>query len=131
RALGVTPPAHLLVVVQRTVVEDGRPVAALLEVFEDGEGLRRHVLFLALSVDGRQVSDEEVVATLRQQLQHVAADDLGTLRTSVALAPTPARRAAAVVPLRPAQDMPAFDEDGAPPLEAYEDDGAFAVAAER
>jgi hypothetical protein len=131
RALGVTPPGHLLVVVQRTVVEEERPLAALLQVFEGGEGQRRHVLFLALSVAGRQVSDEEVVATLRQQLQRVVADELGTLRLSVALEPARVRPAAALVPIRRGEEMPPF-EDEAPPPEAFEgyDDGAFAVAAE-
>src|SRR5690606_26440843 len=62
-ALGVTPPGHLLVVVQRTFLDEERPLAALLQVFEDGAVQRRHVLFLALSVDGRQVGDEEVIAT--------------------------------------------------------------------
>ena len=131
RALGVTPPQHLLVVVQRTVVEEGRPLAALLQVFEDGEGRKRHVLFVALAVDGRQVSDEEVVATLRQQLQRLVGDELGTLRLSVPLEPA-RTRPAAVVPIRRAQEPPLFDHE-APPPEAFEgyDDGAFAVAAER
>jgi hypothetical protein len=132
RALGVTPPGHLLVVVQRTVVEEERPLVALLQVFEDGDGRRRQVLFLALSVEGRQVSDEEVVATLRQQLQRVVADELGTLRESVPLEAARARPAAALVPIRRVEEMPPF-EDEAPPPEAFEgyDDGAFAVAAER
>lgn len=131
-ALGVTPPAHLLVVVQRTVVEEERPLAALLQVFEDGAGRRRHVLFLALSVEGRQVSDEEVIATLRQQLQRVVGDELGTLRLSVPLEPARARPAAAVVSIRRSQEPPPFEED-VPPPESFEsyNDGAFAVAAER
>lgn len=132
RALGVTPPQHLLVVVQRTVVEEGRPLAALLQVFEDGEGRRRHVLFVALSADERQVSNEEVVATLRQQLQRVVGDELGTLRENVPLEPARIRPAAAVVPIRRGQEPTPFDHESPPP-EAFEgyDDGAFAVAAER
>ena len=132
RALGVTPPRHLLVVVQRTVVEEGRPLAALLQVFEDSEGHRRHVLFVALSADERQVSNEEVVATLRQQLQRVVGDELGPLRLSVPLEPARVRPAASVVPIRRSQETPPFDHESPPP-EAFEgyDDGAFAVAAER
>src|SRR5690606_17873842 len=42
-ALGVTPPEHLLIVVQRSVRGD-RPLASLLEVYEDAHGARRHVL---------------------------------------------------------------------------------------
>ena len=131
RALGVTPPQHLLVVVQRTVVEEGRPLAALLQVFEDGEGRRRHVLFVALSADERQVSNEEVVATLRLQLQRVVGDELGTLRVSVPLEPA-RTRPAAVVPIRRGQEPQPFDHE-APPPEAFGgyDDGPFAVAAER
>lgn len=132
RALGVTPPGHLLVVVQRTVVEERRPLAALLQMFEDSGGQRRHVLFLALSVEGRQVGDEDVIATLRQQLQRVVADELGTLRLSVPLEPTRVRPAAAPIPIRRGEQVPPF-EDEVPAPEAFEgyDDGVFAVAAER
>lgn len=131
RALGVTPPGHLLVVVQRTVVDEVRPLTALLQVFEDGDRHRRHVLFLALSVDGRQIGDEEVIATLRQQLQRVVADELGTLRLTVPLEPARSRQPAAVVPIRREPEPHPFDEE-APPIEAYEgyEDGALAVAAE-
>lgn len=130
RALGVTPPGHLLVVVQRTVVEEDRPLAALLQVFEDGERRRRHVLFLALSAGGEQVSDEGVLATLRQQLQRVVADELGTLRLSVPLEPARARTPAVVVPMRREQEPPPFDEDAPPPEESFESwDGIAAAAA--
>jgi hypothetical protein len=117
RALGVTPPQHLLVVVQRTVVEEGRPLAALLQVFEDGEGRRRHVLFVALSADERQVSNEEVVATLRQQLQRVVGDELGTLRVSVPL--EPARTRAGLGRPDPAGRGAAAVRPRAPPPEAF------------
>jgi len=132
RALGVTPPGHLLVVVQRTVVEEDRPLAALLQVFEDGEGRRRHVLFLALSAGGEQVSDEGVLATLRQQLQRVVADELGTLRLSVPLEPARVRTPAVVVPMRREQEHPPFDEEAPPPEETFESwDGIAAAAAAR
>lgn len=132
RALGVAAPGHLLIVVQRTVVEDDRPLAALLQVFEDGAGQRRQVLFLALSVEGRQVSDEEVIATLRQQLQRVAADELGELRLSVPLEPVRSRRPARVVSLRRTADHPPFEDEDVPPPDDYEgyDDGRMAVAAD-
>ncbi|MYH40674.1 MAG: hypothetical protein F4150_02635 [Chloroflexi bacterium] len=90
RALGVAPPERLLVAVQRTVVEGGRPLEALLQLFEDEAGRRRHVLFVALSVEGRSVGDREVVATLRQQLQAVALGQLGELRLQVAQEPVAA-----------------------------------------
>ncbi|MCY4638940.1 MAG: hypothetical protein OXC94_01175 [Chloroflexi bacterium] len=77
RALRVTPPGHLLVVVQRTVVLDGRPLASLLQVFEGERGPRRHVLFLAASTGDRKLGDGEVVAALRHQLQRVVAAELG------------------------------------------------------
>lgn len=77
RALGVTPPGHLLVVVQRTVPLEGRPLAALLQIFEGGRGPTRHVLLLAASAGDRKISDDEVLATLRQQLQLVVAAELG------------------------------------------------------
>lgn len=130
QALGVTAPGHLLIVLQRTVTLDERPLAALLQVFEDGAGRRRHVLFLAQSVEGRQVGDEELIATLRQQLQQVVADELGTLCLSVPLAPSRPRRAAAVVPLRRREESPPFDEDVPPPEDYEGDDGRMAAAAE-
>ena len=132
RALGVTPPGHLLVIVQRTVVEEDRPLAALLQVFEDGDGRRRHVLFLALSAGGEQVSDEGVLATLRQQLQRVVSDELGTLRLSVPLEPARMRTPVAVVPLRLEQEPSPFDEEAPPPEEPFESwDGIAAAAAAR
>ncbi len=131
RALGVTPPAHLLVVVQRTVHEE-RPLSALLQVFEDGDGLRRHLLFLALTVQGEPVGDSEVVATLRQQLHRVAGDGLGTLTLTVPIGP-PRARPATVTPIR-SVEAPPYEED-APPLDDADwqpiDDGAYPVAAER
>src|SRR5438309_11831175 len=60
KALGVPPPERLLVVVQRVVLDD-EPLNALLQVFEDCDGQRRQVLFLALSVQDRSVSDDELV----------------------------------------------------------------------
>ena len=74
----MAPPDHLLVVVQRTVRLEERPLESLLQVFEDAEGHRRHVLFLALTASGRDVDDEELLAMLRQQLQRVVAPQLGT-----------------------------------------------------
>lgn len=131
RALGVNPPAHLLVIVQRTVHED-RPLSALLQVFEDGDGQRRHVLFIALAVNGEPVSDAEVVATLRQQLYRVAGDGLGTLTLTVPVGP-PRARPATVTPIR-SVEAPPYEED-APPLDDADwqpiDDGAYPVAAER
>lgn len=130
-ALAVMPPEALLIVVQRVVVKDGRALAALLQVFEDGEGRKRQVVFLALSVDGREVDDDELPALLRHQLQHALADQLGRVALSSALEPPRARRAA-VVPIRHEQQPPPFD-DAPPPDEEFAgyDDGGFAVAAER
>ena len=114
RALGVAPPERLLVAVQRTVVEGGRPLEALLQVFEDGAGRRRHVLFLALSVEGRSVGDRELVATLRQQLQAVASGQLGELRLQVAQEPVAAAPRAATAAPGPAGPL-VFDP-AEPPL---------------
>ena len=133
RALGVGVPGHLLIVVQRTAVDQDRSLAALLQVFEDAQERRRHVLFLALSVEGRQVSDEEVIATLRQQLQRVVADELGTLRLIVPLEPARSRRPARVVSLRRTAEHPPFEDEDVPPpddYEGYEGYDRSAVAAE-
>ena len=121
RGLDVRPPEHLLVVVQRTVALEERPLESLLQVFEDAGGRRRHVLFLALTASGREVDDEELVATLRQQLQRVVAPQLGT-PVSTPQEPAPAEQGPWVGPF----------EKEASPLEAFEGrNGAFAAAAER
>ena len=123
RGLGVTPPDHLLVVVQRTVVLEERPLESLLQVFEDAGGRRRHVLFLALTASGREVDDEELVATLRQQLQRVVAPQLGT-PVSMPREPEPA-------PAEPTPWVGPFEKE-ASPLEVFEGrNGAFAAAAGR
>ena len=126
----MTPPEHLLVVVQRTVTLEERPLQSLLQVFEDGEGRRRHVLFLALTAGDREVNDEELLATIRQQLQRVVAPQLGTLLSTPQ---EPARVRPEPEP-RPAEQGPwvgPFEKE-ASPLEAFESrNGAFAAAAER
>ncbi len=131
RALGVQPPAHLLVVVQRSVADGDRPLAALLQVFDDG-ARRRHVLFLALSSGNRQLSDDDVVATLRQQLHQVVGDELGTLQLSAPVEPVRAPQPAPVVPIRREPEPPPFD-DAPPAAEAFDayDGDAFAVGAQR
>ena len=130
RGLGVPPPGHLLVVVQRTVVLEERPLESLLQVFEDAGGRRRHVLFLALTAGDREVDDEELVATLRQQLQRVVAPQLGTLLSTPQ---EPARVRPESEPL-PAEQGPwvgPFEKERSP-LEALEGrNGAFAAAEER
>ena len=125
RGLGVAPPGHLLVVVQRTVTLEERPLESLLQVFEDAEGHRRHVLFLALTASGRDVDDEELLATLRQQLQRVVAPQLGT-PVSMPRAPEPEP-----APAEPTPWVGPFEKE-ASPLEAFEGrNGAFAAAAGR
>ncbi len=130
RGLGVAPPGHLLVVVQRTVVLEERPTESLLQVFEDAGGRRRHVLFLALTAGEREVDDEELVATLRQQLQRVVAPQLGTL-LSMPQEPAPARPESEPLPAEQGPWVGPFEKE-ASPLEAFEGrNGAHAAAAER
>src|SRR5690606_37242111 len=83
RALGVPHPDHLLIVVQRTVEQEERQLASLLQVFEHGDGSRRHALFLALSVGEESMSDGAVAAALRQQLHEVVGEALGALVCTV------------------------------------------------
>ena len=105
RALGVAPPGHLLVVVQRTVTMEERQLQSLLQVFEDAAGRTRHVVYIALSAGGRPSSDEDVVATLRQQLRHVVAADLGAFRS------VPPEAAPATDHAEPTQDAEASPLD--------------------
>lgn len=132
RALGVAPPQHLLVVVQR-IVRGERPEASLLQIFDGSDGVRRHVLYLAFVVGEESMSDGEIVATLRQRLYEVVGDALGPMRAVPVTAEQP--RPASVVPFRaPVAESPPFDDDDAPPLDdswVPMDGGAIAVAAER
>lgn len=129
KALGLAPPEHLLVVVQRVVLSD-RPVASLLQVFDGRDGRRRHVLYLAFVVGDDSMSDGAIVSTLRQQLDEVVGEALGPVVRAVPV--TAARPPASVVPLRPvAPEPPPFDDDDVPPLDdswVPMDSGAVAAA---
>jgi hypothetical protein len=137
RALGVPHPDHLLIVVQRTVEQEGHQWPSLLQVFETERQVRRHVLFLALTVEGEPLSDGAVVAALRQQLHEVVSEALGVLVCTVPGIRTGTPRPAVVVPLRPlAADPPLFDheapfpDDADAPMEPAID-GAYAVVAQQ
>ena len=130
RGLGVAPPEHLLVVVQRTVVLEERPLESLLQVFEDAGGHRRHVLFLALTAGGRELDDEELLATLRQQLQRVVAPQLGT-PLSTPQEPEGLRAESEPGPAARGPWVGPFEKERSP-LEAFESrNGAHAASAER
>ena len=126
RALGAEVPPRLLVVVQRVVYE-GRQLNGLLQAFDTPDGSRRYVLHLALSINGRQVSEDELLAALRHQLARVLEDAVGKPALSVPLdLEVPRVRAAAsIVDLRP--DTGGRDdghERSAVPVQRIEDDQA-------
>ena len=102
KALGVELPGGLAIIVQR-VAFDGRQVNGLLTAFE-ADSSRRYVIQLALSVNGREVSDGELVAALRHQLSAVFADAIGKPVLSLALdfeRGVPAQGGGSIVELRP------------------------------
>ena len=107
--LGAELPPGLMVVVQRVVFE-GRQLNGLLQAFESPGG-RRYVIHLALSVNGRQVAEDELVSALRHQVAQVLGDAVGQPALSVPLdLEVPRLRAGApVVALRPDASPP---EDG-------------------
>jgi hypothetical protein len=124
RALGVELPSSLLIVVQR-VVHEGRQLNGLLQAFDAPDGDRRYVVHLALSVNGRPVSDDELLAALRHQLTRALEDAIGkpVLSVPLELEMPRLRTAAPVVELRPgARERP--DERRAMPIERIEDDQA-------
>jgi hypothetical protein len=100
--LGAELPRDLLVVLQR-VVHDGRHLNALLQAFDDPVGGRRFVIYLALSVNGRQVAEDELLSALRHQLARVLGDATGkpVLSVPLDLEVPRLRSAAQVVELRP------------------------------
>jgi hypothetical protein len=124
RALGVELPDGLLVVVQR-VVHEGRQLNGLLQAFDAPDGDRRYVIHLALSVNGRLVSDDELLAALRHQLTRALEDAIGkpVLSVPLELEMPRVRAGASVVELRPDAREP---QDGrrAMPIERIEDDQA-------
>lgn len=111
RALGVRHPDHLLIVVQELVHEE-QPLASVLRVYEDAQQRQRHVLFIALSVDGEAMSDGAVLSVLRQQLNVVVASELGRVADTHVVAPAKRRAKAAVTPIRPTNEpAPPWDEE--------------------
>lgn len=100
--LGAELPAGLTIVVQR-VVYDGRGLNGSLQVFDASQGGKRYLLLLAQSVNGRQASDEDLLAVLRFGLVDALADQLGkpVRSTQIDLDVPRARPSAPVVSLRP------------------------------
>jgi len=109
RGLGTELPHALMVIVQRVVYE-GRQLNGLLQAFESPGG-RRYVIHLALSVNGRQVAEDELLSALRHQVAQVLGDAVGQPALSVPLdLEVPRLRTKApVVELRPDASAP---EDG-------------------
>jgi hypothetical protein len=121
-ALGAELPKGLVVIVQR-VVHQGRQINGLLQAF-DGSSGRRYVIHLALSVNGRQVAEDELLSALRHQVASVLGDSVGHPALTIPLdLEVPRMRAGApVVELRPDTRMPEDGhERGAIPIERIED----------
>lgn len=126
RALGAELPPGLLVVIQR-IVHEGRQLNGLLQAFEGADGNRRYAVHLALSVNGRQVSEDELLAALRHQLTRAMEDAVGKAVLSVPLdLEVPRTRAgASVVELRPeARGQHDGQERSAMPIQRIEDEQA-------
>ena len=112
KALGVGLPTGLAIIVQR-VVFDSRQVNGLLTAYESDDE-KRYVIQLALSVNGREVSDGELVAALRHQLTTVFADAIGKPVLSVALdleRSVPVQSRGSIVELRPQPSVAANGHD--------------------
>ena len=124
-SLGAALPAGLVIVVQR-VVHDGRHLNGSLQVFVSPEG-SRYLLELAQSMNGRQVSDEELLAALRTGLVEVLEDLIGkpVRSISIELDVPRARAVAPVVALRTNGQAPAPEpERGAIPIQRIENNSA-------
>lgn len=125
-SLGSALPAGLVIVVQR-VVHDGRHLNGSLQVFVSPEGSSRYLLQLAQSVNGRQVSDEELLAALRTGLVEALEDLIGKPVRSIPidLDVPHARAVAPVVALRANGQTPAPEpERGAIPIQRIENNHA-------
>jgi hypothetical protein len=125
-SLGTRVPDGMVIVVQR-VVHDGRHLNGSLLVFESPERAKRYLLQLAQSVNGRQVSDEELLAALRTGLVEALVDLIGKPVRSVTidLDVPRARAVAPVVSLRSNGQTPAPEpERGAIPIQRIENNPA-------
>jgi hypothetical protein len=112
KALGVSLPNGLAIIVQR-VVFDGRQVNGLLTAYQSDDE-KRYVIQLALSVNGREVSDGELVAALRHEMSAVFADAIGKPVLSVALdleRGLPVQGGGSIVELRPQPSVAANSHD--------------------
>lgn len=126
-SLGAVLPADLVIVVQR-VVHDGRHLNGSLRVFDSPDGGSRYLLQLAQSVNGRPVSDEELLAALRTGLVEALVDLIGKPVRSVTidLDNPRARAGAPIVSLRANGQTPAAPEPerGAIPIQRIENNHA-------
>jgi hypothetical protein len=122
-ALGVDLPANLVVVAQRVVHEAGQ-LNGLFQAFQGEDGTQRHVVLLALSVNGRQVSEDELLAALRAGLTRALEDVIGKPVRSVPidLEVPRARAGAPIAEFRPnGNTPPAEPERSAIPIQRIED----------
>lgn len=76
RGVGVELTRDLLLVVQK-VVHNERQLNALLQAFDGPADRRRYVIYLALSVNGRTVTEDELLSALRHQMAQVLGDATG------------------------------------------------------
>ncbi len=112
KALGVGLPTGLAIIVQRLVF-DGRQVNGLLTAYQSDDE-KRYVIQLALSVNGRDVSDGELIAALRHELSAVFADAIGKPVLSIALdleRGLPVHGGGSIVELRPQPSVAANGRD--------------------
>lgn len=122
RGVGVELTRDLLVVVQKVVYNE-RQFNALLQAFDGPAERRRYVIYLALSVNGRTVAEDELLSALRHQLAQVLGDATGkpVLNVPLDLEVPRLRSGAPVVELKRDQ-QPSEDghERGAIPVERIE-----------
>jgi len=122
-ALGVELPSNLVVVAQRVVHEAGQ-LNGLFQAFQGEDGMQRHVILLALSVNGRQVSEDELLAALRAGLTRALEDVIGKAVRSVPidLEVPRAKAGAPIAEFRPnGHTPPAEPERSAIPIQRIED----------
>ncbi|MPZ50838.1 MAG: hypothetical protein GEU75_16325 [Dehalococcoidia bacterium] len=123
RALGVDLPPNLVVVAQRVVHEAGQ-LNGLFQAFQGPDGVRRHIVLLALSVNERAVSDDELLAALRCGLTRALEDAIGkpVISVPIDLEVPRARAGAPIAEFRPnGNRSQAEPERGAIPIQRIED----------
>ncbi len=100
RALGAPLPAELAIVVQQVITTD-RQLAGCYQVGQHPDGCRFALVRLALQVNGRRLTTDELLAALAEQYVGLASRDSVSVLVPIDLEPGPPAESRRLTALRP------------------------------